>query len=199
MAILTDLDASGLLISKKASSIPRVGIDFQTLEALQIDREDVEEDYDPGDHYKKLTSIAEHEDDDEQKSLLFEIRKRRIEIDTVIAAAGSERFWKYLKTQLEYLFTNRDYNRAIEVPNYVMPEEIEDLVAKLENKGIAVAENERNKIIDELKDIEGFYDNISEKEEQISQRIKKTISDDGEIKSLLPEIAKLKEKYDYLK
>ena len=62
-----------------------------------------------------------------------------------------------------------------------------------------MAENERNKIIDELKDIEGFYDNISEKEEQISQRIKKTISDDGEIKSLLPEIAKLKEKYDYLK
>ena len=127
MAILTDLDASGLLISKKASSLPGVGIDFQTLEALQIDREDVEEDYDPGDHYKKLISIAEHEDDDEQKSLLFEIRKRRIEIDTVIAAAGSERFWKYLKTQLEYLFTNRDYNRAIEVPNYVMPEEIEDL------------------------------------------------------------------------
>ena len=80
-----------------------------------------------------------------------------------------------------------------------MPTEVEDLIAKLENKGIEVAENEHSKIKDELKNIEGFIDNITDKEGEISERIKKTISESKEINPILPEITKLIEKYNFLK
>ena len=48
IAILTDFDASGLLLaSKLPGNIHRIGIDFQTLEDLEIDIESVQEKYKP--------------------------------------------------------------------------------------------------------------------------------------------------------
>ena len=201
VVILTDLDSSGLLIRYAVPNVPRVGIDFETLEILGIDQTDVDEEYDPGKHITKLEFNAEQ--DEELEPTLSRLKEKgkykRIEIDTVIAAAGNEIFWNFLKSKLEELFPNRDYNRAIQVPEYVMPTEVEDLIAKLENKGVEVAENEHSKIKDELKNIEGFIDNITEKEVEISDRIKKTISESKEIGPILPEITKLIEKYDFLK
>jgi hypothetical protein len=47
VAILTDFDASGLLIAKTVPSVYRIGIDFETLEYLSIDPGIVEERYKP--------------------------------------------------------------------------------------------------------------------------------------------------------
>ena len=54
VVILTDLDSSGLLIRYAVPNVPRVGIDFETLEILGIDQTDVEEEYDPGKHIARL-------------------------------------------------------------------------------------------------------------------------------------------------
>ena len=51
--MLSDYDASGILLASKLS-VPRIGIDPDTLEYFELEREDVEEEYDPKNH---LTGI----------------------------------------------------------------------------------------------------------------------------------------------
>ena len=59
IAILTDFDDSGLLMAKKVPSIPRIGIDTETLRYFHLRRQDLEEPYDEDhkdNHYLKLKS-----------------------------------------------------------------------------------------------------------------------------------------------
>ncbi len=58
IAILTDFDDSGLAIAREAPDAYRIGIDFETLEDLGLDIEDVEEEYNPGNHLKTLQLAA---------------------------------------------------------------------------------------------------------------------------------------------
>lgn len=96
-------------------------------------------------------------------------------------------------------FEEEDKKTILEVPKYVMPEVVEYFIAKLEEKGIEVASDERNKITEELSNVKGFLDNLDNKETEIHDRIQKTISESSEIGPIVPEITKLKEKYDFLK
>jgi 5S rRNA maturation endonuclease (ribonuclease M5) len=59
VAILTDFDASGLLLAKKVCNIYRVGIDFSTLRYFGLTSTEVEEAYEPdNNHMKPLKDIA---------------------------------------------------------------------------------------------------------------------------------------------
>jgi hypothetical protein len=51
--------------------------------------------------------------------------RKRIEINSVYTAIGHDKFWKFVKEELESIFSKRDYNRSIKVPEYVMPEGFE--------------------------------------------------------------------------
>jgi hypothetical protein len=48
VVILTDFDASGLVLAAKAPNAYRIGIDFEMLQDLGLDIEEVEEEYSPG-------------------------------------------------------------------------------------------------------------------------------------------------------
>jgi hypothetical protein len=56
ISILTDLDASGLLLARDAPNAFRIGIDFDTLNDLGLRLEDVAEKYTPGTHLTPLQS-----------------------------------------------------------------------------------------------------------------------------------------------
>jgi 5S rRNA maturation endonuclease (ribonuclease M5) len=53
VAILTDFDASGLVLAAKAPNAYRIGIDFETLEDLELDIKGVEEQYTPENKHLK--------------------------------------------------------------------------------------------------------------------------------------------------
>jgi hypothetical protein len=165
--IVTDLDVSGLLMSLKLMPIVvkqdeklalhsddekiwqlavscRLGVDFQMLEDLGLNKQDVQEPHKPynkkgkpNNHYRPLLDgmvevrtgipastiknciwMLKFKVDPE---VLEYVGHHRIEIDSVIAALGDDgarRFWQYLQSRMQQLRPERDYNRAIDVPNY---------------------------------------------------------------------------------
>jgi hypothetical protein len=59
IAIITDLDASGLLIASTVPYVFRIGIDFETLDYFGLDTRIVEEDYKPkSNQLKPLEALA---------------------------------------------------------------------------------------------------------------------------------------------
>lgn len=119
VAILTDFDASGLLLAKKVPSIYRVGIDFSTLDYFGLTPTEVEEAHKPdNNHMKPLKDIAYNgEEEDEENYALADylkfVKSKRIEIDSVLAKVGNPRFWDFIIYNLNKKFPRRDYNRSV--------------------------------------------------------------------------------------
>jgi hypothetical protein len=204
IAVLTDLDASGLLIASIISNVYRVGIDFETLEYFGVDCSIVEEEYKPQqNHLKPLKDMA----DDPFSDLFFDygddlsetveyISRKRIEIDSVMAAVNDNaKFWKYVLTKLEEKFPTRDYNRAINVPEYVIPNSLEALNNKVREKASTLLRDRVAKIKEKFSAVSGFL-NIKSYEISIQREMKTAIEVDNRIKSLLLDIDALLSKYD---
>ena len=140
--ILTDFDASGLLLAKKVPSIYRIGIDFNTLHYFGLTATEVEEAYKAdNNHMKPLKDIASnsgYEAEDGENYTLTDylqfINSKRIEIDSVLAKVGNQRFWDFIIYKLNKKFPTRNYNRSINVPEYVMPPVLEGLIGKVKDK-----------------------------------------------------------------
>jgi hypothetical protein len=84
---LTDMDASGLLISRKVEEIPRIGIDNETVARLGPKFGDVAESYKA--HRRHLKALP--------LELQELVKSSRIEIDSVLAEVGPMRFWGILR------------------------------------------------------------------------------------------------------
>ena len=83
---------------------------------------------------------------------------KRIEIDSVLKAVGNETFWNYIIKELDANFLDRDYNRSIEVPEYVPQKEVDDLFTNIKNIIIKVQAEEWERIKNELKNVKRFLD-----------------------------------------
>ena len=85
-----------------------------------------------------------------------------------LAQVGNKPFWEYIVHKLVKQFPKRNYNRSINVPEFVMPDIIKEFLDKIKNK-IAVSIGPEYEIItDELSDLEGTIDDVSEQEEEIT-------------------------------
>ena len=100
IAILTDWDSSGLVISSKLPNAHRIGIDQKTLEKFHLSKEDVEEKVqqkkERDNHFKGLKKLSQEEiplpySKEEWKQMINYVENRkRIEIDSVLASVGGE-------------------------------------------------------------------------------------------------------------
>ena len=121
IAILTDFDVSGLILATKVHGAYRIGIDFETLNDLGLDIEDVEEEYKPGNHLKPLQEGGELADVYPQDWVDY-VENRRVEINSVVTELDDNaKFWEWIVQKLRDRFDTRNYNRAVDVPEYVMP------------------------------------------------------------------------------
>ena len=126
------------MIATKVPHVPRIGIDLETLEYFELDRETVEEEYKTGDHYTNLQTLSEEGKlDPEIDALLPEVEEKRIEIDSILVEVGNEQFWTFILKKLEELWENRNYKRAIQTPEGIVPDAIKDL-----NKALRLKCNE---------------------------------------------------------
>ena len=196
VAILTDLDSSGLSISTSIPNGYRIGIDFSTIDSLGLNPEDVEEEVisknDP--HLTSLKKSDEYEiplpysndikSEWWQMILYLHEKKKRIEIDSMLAQVGAERFWEFILEKLKNIFPTRNYNRAIDVPTFVLPTKINNLIIKIQNKISEDQSEERTKIIQGLDNVEGFLD-IESKEKEIEQRLRNIVSDSKYVEELI--------------
>ncbi len=190
---LTDLDSSGLLISTSLPNAFRIGIDFETLEKLELFPEDVEEDIilkEGSESDNHITSLKKF---DYEIPLLYSKTEwnemvsyidsgKRIEIDSVLKAVGNETFWNYIIKELDANFLDRDYNRSIEVPEYVPQKEVDDLFINIKNIIIKVQAEERERIKNELKNVKGFLD-VKPKEREIEERLRAFVEGNSDVKN----------------
>ncbi len=214
IVILTDLDASGLLIASTIPGVFRIGIDFNTLDYFGIDSSIVEEDYMPrSNHLKPLEALVASSHDSDLFDLfpenildLFDqltdydnslskkveyVSSKRIEIDSVMAAVNDNaKFWRFILAKLQERFATRNYNRAINVPEYVMPTNIESLNKMVREKAIVVSEKERVKMKEEFSNTKGFLD-VKQHDSAVAQKLRTIIENDKSIKPFLDKIDSL--------
>ena len=208
IAVLSDLDSSGLVIASKLPESYRIGIDFWTLSYFGLNPEEVEEEViiedknkkqERDNHLKKLKHLETIPlsyvgNIDEWNSLVSYVsRKIRIEIDSVLAKVGIEKFWDFIIDELKREFPHRNYTRAIDVPKYALPKEIKDFNLNLENIFTEICVNEQSKIQDELENTTGFVADVAFKNEEIHERLKKVIYENDRGKRIISKFKKFNE------
>jgi 5S rRNA maturation endonuclease (ribonuclease M5) len=166
IAILTDWDSSGLLISSNLPNAHRIGIDIKTLERFRLRKEDVEEKViqkkETDNHLENLKKLSPEQIpspytiSEWNQMIKYLESKKRIEIDSVIARVGSQRFWDFIIKELDIVFPNRNYNRSIQVPEYILPKRVDDLIINIQNKISKLQSEERQKIRNRLGKTKGF-------------------------------------------
>ena len=147
VAILTDFDASGLVLASKAPNVYRIGIDFGILQDLGLAIEDVEEEYKPENKHLKPLERGGKLAGLYPKEWIDYITSKRIEINSVTEALNdNEKFWNWIVGKLRTRFTNWDYTRAVDIPEYVMPKPLELLNENIKKMGTVVLRKRQDKL-----------------------------------------------------
>jgi hypothetical protein len=128
------------------------------------------------------------------------LKKNKIELDAILAAAGSEDLWKYLMEELKESYPTRDYNRVISSRPSLLnhyPKSINNLGRYIHNHVESLISKEREKIKAELDDVEGFLE-VKKKKEEIEKRLGDIVEADPHLKNMGLKLEELirKEGYD---
>ena len=99
-------------------------------------------------------------------------------------------FWKFILSKLGDKFPTRDYNRAIHIPEYVMPSCLKVLNEHVCEKCTLILKQERNKMKCKFSNTTGFLD-IGQFNESIPIHLHKIIERDNRIRALLSDIESL--------
>jgi hypothetical protein len=179
VAILSDFDASGLVLAGKAPNAYRIGIDFETLRDLGLDIKDVEEEYKPGSHLDPLSKYNGKMYKVYPADWIDYIATKRVEINSVTEALkDNEKFWNWILEKLRTKFTDWDYTRAVDTPDYVKPRALESLNETVEKIGTAKLKERHEQLRDKISDIgPGF---LFDRTDQVlqEQRLKTGKGDD---------------------
>ena len=119
------------------------------------------------------------------------INSKRIEIDSVLAKVGNQRFWGFIIYKLNKKFPTRNYTRSINVPENVMPPVLEGLIGKVKDKATVILASEHQQIVNELSHVQGFIDDQEQKEEEIKARLQSRISSHKDMQSIITRIQNL--------
>jgi hypothetical protein len=112
---------------------------------------------------------------------------KRIEIDSVLKKVGGRAFARWIISELEERFPNRDYNRAIKKLTddasekfEILPDSMKRVIRHIFNLADAAAESEEKKIESEQESTEGFIDIVNKKKENV-KRLADVIARDYDI------------------
>ena len=111
------------------------------------------------------------------------IKNRRIELNTIVDEIGAQRFWNWLKSKILEIFPDRDYNRAINVPQYVLTPTMTAFQQKLIQSVTGIASPMVDDIKYDLESTEGLLD-IYDTESEIKQELLDSLLDEPEIQKI---------------
>src|SRR5215472_590339 len=127
------------------------------------------------------------------------------EIDSVLKKVGGCAFARWIISELEERFPNRDYNRAIKkLTDYTsekfetLPDSMKRVIRHIFNVADAAAESEEKKIESEQESTEGFIDIVNKKKENV-KRLSDVVARDYDIQivnSKMEGLLKILESYD---
>jgi hypothetical protein len=195
IVILTDMDFAGRAMANLVPNIPRIGITLQTLKqlGLELNLDILEELPQPKVKNPKKHKILTYLNNTHATTakLMYQqefISKedwrvmsggkygKRIEIDNVLAAAGSERFWKdFILASFRELFETASYPMTLKIPEYVTPPKLQLLNDCVETNCKATNRNKLDEINSEYDDYDfkenGFIEDVTAEEGDITDRI----------------------------
>ncbi len=189
IVVLTDYDDSGILLASKLK-ICRIGIDSKTLEYFNLKREDVEERYTPKNHLSSIVDLVNGEE-------FGYLCGKRIEINSVKSEVGTEKLWEWIIYKLKEVFPNRNYNRAIEVPIMVKPDNLEELYRKIEKRIESYIKSESENEVKNLTDFVGFIDDVPQKCAEIEERLKGLLINSSKYQDIVMQFQKLVESHSF--
>jgi hypothetical protein len=103
---------------------------------------------------------------------------------------------EYIIKKLEEQFPTRDYNRAIDIPEHVVPATIEMLNDIVRILSTRLTRDKRNEISRKYHDYEGFIDDVDQEEKANSEELKTVIEKDKQVmERLLSKIQDLINEY----
>jgi hypothetical protein len=183
IAIVSDYDASGIKLAYDAGDIPRLGVDQDMLNYFGLDRESTNISVKTTHKIDVMTRIKDLVSADDYEFL----KRRKVEIDAVIAVVGSQRFWEYLIEKLGEYYPTRNYNRVIKTApdtSSFYPQPIKDIDSSLQSYINLILDDEEEKIETELEEYEGFIENIGKKNLEIDKQYQAIIAKDETLDEL---------------
>jgi hypothetical protein len=183
VAVVSDYDASGIKLAYDAGTIPRLGVDQEMLDYFGLDKNNLNLSVPMKSEKDVITPIKNLVSSD----VLEFLKYKKVEIDAVLAAVGNERFWEYLVHKLLQHYPTRDYTRVVksspEVSNYY-PVIVYNLEIVLGKYNDLILQNEALAINDELKEVEGFIENINQRRQDIDKRYRAIVNKDKTLKEI---------------
>jgi len=183
--LLTDFDASGLLIASKVleGKIPRIGVDLKMVKELGLSRRDLEEKYDaPKKHLMGLP-----------KEMQVEVKDTRVEIDAVLAAIGPEKFWNYIEQTILEIAPTRDMNRSVDL-NIQFPSEIAESINAINEFIQFLGSEKQNEFRRMLSDWNEGFVNVDVKEKELQSQIVEEIRKNYTVQDLAKQLKSLSAK-----
>ena len=95
----------------------------------------------------------------------------RIELNTILAAAGPQAFWNWLKDKLLKVWPSRNYNRDIDLNGYMYTPTMVRFYNWLADKSKDIIEDDIAQARYELSNVKGLIDNIHDKKAEIQDNI----------------------------
>ena len=190
VAILTDYDISDIVIAHQVPEVPRIGIDEETLDDLNIlnKQKDLEEYYTPNPSHKK--TVEEDFDGNFPDVDLDYLSDRRIEINAVMKEVGRERFWQWIVSKLEDLFgEDLSYIRAVIIPEAIefVPHELRAPNIQVIGRISTILEPERKAKYKELSHydatVRGMIEDVSDYEKGIREEFQGIVNDRADMEA----------------
>ena len=71
--------------------------------------------------------------------------------------------------------------------NHIMPKKLEEFIDNINKIISEIQEPERKNIIKELEYVEGFFEDVEVKEEEIEERLRSIVENDEKVKKIITE------------
>jgi predicted CopG family antitoxin len=179
--LLTDLDAQGLLIAQKLDRFKRIGVDSEMIEFLK-EKGYLKDDSPLWEEYKPLHKHLVSLKDAKQRE---QVERKRLEIDSLMVAVGSQRFWEAVKKRMDEVQA-RDLTRSfVMTQEDLIPEDLERSLRRIRD---FLKRQSDPLVLSALKKYKnwssGIPDNVADEEQKIRNRVKDRLSRDGKIRRM---------------
>jgi hypothetical protein len=113
------------------------------------------------------------------------LKDNRIELNTILAAAGPEAFWNWLHYKVLQLWPNRDYRRAIFMNDYMLTPTMTKFFKWCQETTKDIVADRVAQAMEGLSSVRGLIDNIHHKKQEIEDDIlNNTLLKNNEIEEL---------------
>lgn len=214
IAILIDYDIPGLHIASKLPSAVWLGVDEDMLRRFGITHEDEDNviPYDPAIGLGDDEIKADIESDprfqypivdlqwlrqrtlEQYQGKKYKAAGHKVEIDAVLAKAGTQAFWNYLMSKMEGAFNTLDYTRVIHaynyvpqsgaIENFVIPPIVHQLAGYINDRYREHTEEKRTELEEELEEYEDGFVVVEDKENEIRKEINEITNKDQQAKDI---------------